>query len=148
MTQAKRFGWQTKRDIRLRLLRDTLNKLNDNLIAELAREQQQREVRAERVLMDAYTAAKKTDKNAWADVNAALQRNGFKRLDVQHSRGMNNRARDVRETEAALLKRFKLRSRSIHGLAKVMTLNALYKYLYLLHSMLMIIVVGLLCFNL
>jgi hypothetical protein len=106
VTQEERFGWQTKRDIRLRLLRETLAELNDNLLAELEREQFKREVRAARVFMDAYVAAAKDGRNAMAEANAALQRNGFRRLDVQYSRGMNKRDREVREMEAALLKRF------------------------------------------
>ncbi len=106
VTQEQRFGWLTKRDIRLRLLCDTLNELNANLVTELEREQHQREVRAARVFMDAFVSARKSDKNAWAAGNAALQINGFRRLDVQYSRGMNKRDREVREMEAALLKRF------------------------------------------
>jgi hypothetical protein len=104
VSQEQRFGWQTKRDIRLQLLRETLAKLYDNLVAELEREQHQREVRAARVFMDAYVAAAKVGKNAWAEANAALQRNGFKRLDTQYSVGMNERDREVRAMEAALMK--------------------------------------------
>lgn len=66
VTQEQRFGWQTKRDIRLRLLRETLTELNANLVTELEREQHQREVRAARVFMDAYFKAGDEDKNAWA----------------------------------------------------------------------------------
>jgi hypothetical protein len=104
VTQEERFGWLTKRDIRLRLLRDTLNELIENLDAELEREQNQREVRAARVFMDGFVTARKSDKNAWAEANAALQRNGFRRLDVQYSRGSDVRDHDVREMEAALMK--------------------------------------------
>lgn len=81
VTQEERFEWQTKRDIRLRLLRDTLSELNENLVTELEQEQLKREVREARVFMDAFVKAGKEDKNAWAEANAALQRNGFKRLD-------------------------------------------------------------------
>ncbi len=106
VTQEERFGWQTKRDIRLRLLRETVAELNDNLLAELEREQFKREARAARVFMDAYVAAAKNGKNAMAEANAALQRNGFKRIDVQNNRGTNQRDSEVREMEEALLKRF------------------------------------------
>ena len=105
VTQEERFGWQTKREMRLRLLRETLEELNTNLVAELEQEQHKREVRAARVFMDAYVAAAKDGKNAVAEANAALQRNGFRRLDVQYSRGMNKRDSEVREMEEALLKR-------------------------------------------
>ena len=106
VTQEQRFGWQTKRDIRLRLLRDTLNELNDGLVEELEQEQHKREVRAARVFMDAFVKAGKEDKNGLSAANAALQRNGFRRLDVQYSRGMNKRDSEVREMEEALLKQF------------------------------------------
>jgi hypothetical protein len=106
VTQEERFGWQTKRDIRLRLLHDTLNELNANLVTELEREQHQREVRAARVFMDAYVKAVDEQRNPMTEANAALQRNGFKRLDVQYSRGSDVRDREVREMEAALLRRF------------------------------------------
>ncbi len=51
-------------------------------------------------------AAGDEDKNAWAEANAALQHNGFKRLDVQYSRGSDVRDREVREMEDALPRRF------------------------------------------
>ena len=104
VTQEERFGWQTKRDIRLRLLRETLAELNDNLLAELEREQYKREVRAARVFMDAFAAAKKAGKNAWSEANAALQQNGFVRVDRIRARGTERRDREVREMEEALLK--------------------------------------------
>ena len=62
VTVEERFGWKTKRDIRLELLRKTLAELEAGLEAELEREQREREVRATRVFMDAFVAAKDTDK--------------------------------------------------------------------------------------
>ena len=106
VTQEQRFGWLTKRDIRLRLLRETLDELNTNLVEELEQEQHQREVRAARVFMDAFVSARKTNKNAWAAANAALQTNGFRRLDIQYSTGRNQRDSELRKMEEALLKRF------------------------------------------
>lgn len=103
VSQEQRFGWQTKRAIRLQLLRETLAKLNANLVAELEREQHQREVRAARVFMEAYVAAKKVDKNAWAEANAALQRNGFRR-DTHTNKAIDARDAEVRAMEAALIK--------------------------------------------
>jgi hypothetical protein len=106
VTQEERFGWQTKRDIRLRLLRETLDELNTNLVEELEQEQYKREVRAAQVFMDAFAAAKKVGKNAWSEANAALQQNGFMRVDRIRARGTERRDREVREMEAALMKRF------------------------------------------
>ncbi len=98
VSQEQRFGWQTKRDIRLQFLNQTLDNLNANILDELAKEM------TARVFMDAYFGAVDDKKNAWAEANAALQRNGFKRMDTQYSVGMNKRDREVRAMEAALLK--------------------------------------------
>jgi hypothetical protein len=106
VTQEQRFGWQTKRDIRLRLLRETLDEVSNNLDTELEREQLKRQVKEARVFLDAYFKAVDEHKNPLTAANAALQRNGFKRLDVQYSRGSNRRVREVREMEEALLKWF------------------------------------------
>jgi len=106
VTVEERFGWLTKRDIRLRLLRETLAELEAGLVEELEREQRAREVRAARVFMDAFVTAKDAGRNAWSEANAALQRNGFRRLDVKSTKGMSKRDREVQEMEEALLKRF------------------------------------------
>lgn len=106
VTQEERFGWQTKRDIRLRLLRETLDEASNNLDAELEQEQLKRQVKEARVFMAAYFKAVDEQRNPMAEANAALQRNGFKRLDVQYSRGSGVRDREVREMEAALVRRF------------------------------------------
>lgn len=106
VTQEERFGWQTKRDIRLRLLGETLAEVNDNLLAELEQEQLKRQVREARVFLDAYFKAVDEKRNPMTAANAALQRNGFRRIDVQYSRGMNKRDSEVREMEEALLRRF------------------------------------------
>lgn len=106
VTQEERFGWQTKRDIRLRLLGETLAEVNDNLLAELEQEQLKRQVREARVFLDAYFKAVDEQRNPMTAANAALQRNGFRRIDVQYSRGMNKRDSEVREMEEALLRRF------------------------------------------
>ena len=50
-------GWKTKREIRLELLRTTLAELENNLVPELEKKQQARQVRAARVFMEAYSAA-------------------------------------------------------------------------------------------
>ena len=106
VTQEERFGWQTKRDIRLRLLRETLTELNDNLLAELDKEQERKTIKAARIFLDAYFKAVDEQKNPWAEANAALQRNGFRREDQRWGRGFTKRDIEVREMEEALLKRF------------------------------------------
>ena len=104
---ALNFGWKTKREIRLELLRTTLAELQDSLVAELEKEQKARQVRAARVFMDAYSSAADEGKNAWAAANAALQRNGFEREDVLRRCGRGMRDVEVREMEELLIERFK-----------------------------------------
>ena len=77
----ERFGWKTKREIRLELLEAQRAQLHDNLLEELEREQYQREVRAARVYLDAYFAADEGT-NPRSAANAALQRHGFEREDA------------------------------------------------------------------
>lgn len=101
----ERFGWKTKREIRIDLLRAILDKLNDTLLDELEKEQFKRKVKAARVFMDAFCKARDEGKNAYSEANIALQRAGFPRTDYR-SRGASKRDREVREMEEALLKRF------------------------------------------
>lgn len=107
VTIEQHFGWKSKREIRLELLRTTLAESEDSLLAELEKEQQASQVRAARVFMDAYSAAAKEGKNAWAAANAALQRNGFKREDVSRRGGRGMRDVEVREMEEQLIESIK-----------------------------------------
>jgi len=102
----ERFGWKTKREIRLDLLRQTLDEANDNALKELEKEIYRREVKAARVFMDAFCKARDEGKNAYSEANIALQRAGFPRTDNLVSRSMPRRDREIREMEEALLKRF------------------------------------------
>ena len=101
----ERFGWKTKREIRLDLLRQILEDLNDRLLEEIKKEQFKREMKAARIYLDAFFKAKDEGKNAYSEANIALQRAGFPRTDYR-SRGSSKRDREVREMEEALLKRF------------------------------------------
>jgi len=101
----ERFGWKTKREIRLDLLRQILDDLNNRLLEEIKKEQFKREVKAARIYLDAFFKAKDEGKNAYSEANIALQRAGFPRTDYR-SRGSSKRDREVREMEEALLKRF------------------------------------------
>ncbi|UOD50382.1 hypothetical protein [Orrella daihaiensis] len=101
----ERFGWKTKREIRLELLEAQRAQLHDNLLEELEREQHRREVRAARVYLDAYFAADEGT-NPHSAANAALQRHGFAREDALRDSGVSARDRRVREMEEQLLKGF------------------------------------------
>ena len=106
MSVEERFGWKTKREIRLDLLRQILDDLHDRLLEEIKKEQFKREVKAARIFLDAFFKAKDEGKNAYSEANIALQRAGFPRTDSLVSRSMPKRDREVREMEEALLKRF------------------------------------------
>lgn len=57
--------------------------------------------------MDAYFKAVDEQRNPMTVANVALQRNGFRRLGTQYSRGVDARDRDVREMEEGVVKRFR-----------------------------------------
>lgn len=105
VSTEERFGWKTKREIRLDLLRQTLAELNDNAVEELEKEMYQREVKAARVFMDAFCKARDEGKNAYSEANIALQQAGFPRT-YYRSRGSSKQDGEVREMEETLLKRF------------------------------------------
>ncbi len=97
--------WQTKKDIRLKVLRDVVSELDDNLLDELEKLAYQREVKAAKVFMDAYVDAKENNQNGLSKANIALQRAGFRPIDrTVHS--ISKRDKEVRAIEEELLKRF------------------------------------------
>lgn len=97
--------WQTKKDIRLKVLRDVVRELDNNLLDELEKLAHQREVKAAKVFMDAYVDAKENNQNAMSKANIALQRAGFRPIDrTVHS--ISKRDKEVRAIEEELLKRF------------------------------------------
>ena len=101
----KKEQWQSKKDIRLRVLRDVVQQLDDNLLEEIKKLQREREVKAARVFMDAFVDAKKNNQNALSKANIALQRAGFKPIDrTVHS--ISKRDKEVRDLEEQLLKQF------------------------------------------
>ncbi len=97
--------WQTKKDIRLKVLRDVVSELDDNLLDELEKLAYQREVKAAKVFMDAYVDAKENNQNAMSKANIALQRAGFRPID-RNVHSVSKRDKEVREMEEELLKRF------------------------------------------
>ena len=101
----KKEQWQSKKDIRLRVLRDVVQQLDDNLLEEIKKLQREREVKAAKVFMDAFVDAKKNNQNALSKANIALQRAGFKPIDrAVHS--ISKRDKEVRDLEEQLLKQF------------------------------------------
>jgi hypothetical protein len=74
-------GWKTIREVRLDIMREALAELEANLTDTLDILQQQREVKAARVFLDAYVKAKADGKNPLSAANNELQRAGFRRTD-------------------------------------------------------------------
>lgn len=74
-------GWKTIREVRLDIMREALAELEANLTDTLDILQQQREVKAARVFLDAYVKAKADGKNTLSAANNELQRAGFRRTD-------------------------------------------------------------------
>jgi len=101
----ERFGWRTLREVRLDLLRATLEKLTKSSVEDILAQQRGSEVRAARVYMAAWAKAKTEGKNADSAGNIALRRSGFKRFDGQDRLGASKRDREVRLMEEAILAR-------------------------------------------
>ena len=101
----ERFGWRTLREVRLDLLRATLEKLTKSSVEDILAQQRDSEVRAARVYMAAWAKTYDEGKNADSAGNIALRRNGFKRLDGQDRYGESERDREVRLMEAEILAR-------------------------------------------
>ena len=106
VSEQERFGWLTIRELRLAAFNEALSTIYNELDDELDKLQNQREVRAFRVYLDAYFSVKNESRNAKSVANAALQRNGFKRLDRVTSRNINTRDKEVCEMEQQLRANF------------------------------------------
>lgn len=100
-TEAEKaeLGWKTIREVRLDIYRQALLDVQFGLIEGIKALQQQREIRAARVFMDAYSEAADKGKNAWAAGNNALTRAGFKRIDNLGYKRDNKHDKAKREAE-------------------------------------------------
>jgi hypothetical protein len=101
----QRFGWRTLREVRMDILRATLEKLSESALDDILAEQRDSEVRAARVYMAAWAEAYDEGKNAESAGNIALRRNGFRRLDKQDRYSESSRDRNIRLMEEAILDR-------------------------------------------
>lgn len=99
-------GWKTIREVRLDIYRQALAEAYNGLVDGIEELQQQREIKAARVFMDAFSEAGKTGKNAWSAGNIALTRAGFNRVDGLSNRGLTKRDREIRAMEDALRGQF------------------------------------------
>jgi len=114
--QAERFGWLSKPELRKRMLQRVLLEHEQDAGAVYEHEQKRREVRAARVMLDAYFGrikeltggegkADATQKmSAWSEANRALQQAGFRGLTP--NRSATRRDREVWAMEDELRTRF------------------------------------------
>lgn len=112
--EKAKLGWKTIREVRLDIYRQALLDVQFGLIKGIEALQQQSEIKAARVFMDAYNKASEEGKNAFSAGNNALVRSGFKRIDILgymqtdilgYKRD-NRRDKEVFEMEEALRKTF------------------------------------------
>ena len=106
--RKNKLGWKTIREVRLEVYRQALDDIRYNLIAEMEQIQQQSEVRASRVFMEAFSDAHKNGKNAWSAGNIALRRNGFNRLDGNSNSFNSKRDREINIMEDSLRQRMEV----------------------------------------
>jgi hypothetical protein len=107
-TQAEKnaIGWKEIREVRLEFYKQVLQELKDSTVDDILELQQQREAKANRVFMDAWSKASAQGKDRYSAISAgniALTRAGF---TPQNSVGLTKRDREIRDMENALLKQF------------------------------------------
>jgi len=97
-------GWKEIRDVRLGIYKQALEELSANVVDDIKELQRQREAKAARVFMDAWSKAideGKRGASAESAGNIALTRVGF---TPKGSIGLTKRDREIRESEEAILK--------------------------------------------
>lgn len=105
-TQAEKdaLGWREIREVRLEIYRQALGELKDDMHLHVRKLQHQREAKAARVFMDAWSRAKKDGKDSLASKaagNIALTRAGFGRPQTM---GLTKRDREIQQMEEDILK--------------------------------------------
>lgn len=99
-------GWKEIRDVRLGIYKHALEELSANIVDDIKELQRQREAKAARVFMDAWSKAGKEGKvgnSALSAGNIALTRAGF---GIPQSSMLTKRDREIRALEEGLLKQF------------------------------------------
>lgn len=105
-TQAEKdaLGWKEIREVRLAIYELALRELNDEMLYHMRQLKSEREAKAARVFMDAWSQAGKDGKDSLATKvagNIALTRAGFGR---PRRMGLTRRDRDVQQMEEDILK--------------------------------------------
>jgi hypothetical protein len=104
--EKDKIGWKEIREVRLEIYRQALQQLNQNVVDDIKELQRQREAKAARVFMDAWSKAGKEGKvgnSAVSTGNIALTRAGF---GIPQSSMLTKRDREIGALEEGLLKQF------------------------------------------
>jgi hypothetical protein len=108
--EKDKIGWKEIREVRLEIYKQALAELQTNLAKDMKELQRQREAKANREYMDAWSKAIKEGKSgasAQSVGNIALTRAGF---SPSHSAGLSKRDREIRDMEDALRKQFEVQA--------------------------------------
>ena len=108
LTVEERFGWKTIREVRIECYKQALSTAKNNILEELEKEQFKKQVRADRIFLDAYFGA--TDRqDPFSQGNIALMRNGIRKLNARgHYADTNTRDKESWQLEAELKERFEM----------------------------------------
>lgn len=103
--EKKQIGWKDKREVRIEIYKQAYNQTQANLVDDIKELQRQREAKANRVFMDAWSEALAEGKDKWSATSAgniAVTRAGFSPANSR----VNKRDKEVFELEEQLRKQF------------------------------------------
>ena len=108
LTVEERFGWKTIREVRIDYYRKIVRIARENILEEFEKEQFRLQVRADKIFLDAYFAAKQ-GQDAHSQGNIALMRNGFRKIDARGRYiDVKTRNKESWQLEAELKERFEM----------------------------------------
>ena len=103
--EKKKIGWKDKREVRIEIYKQAYDESQNNAVDDYRELQRQREAKANRVYMDAWSKALGEGKDKWSAISAgniAVTRAGFAPANSR----VNKRDAEVRDLEDALRKQF------------------------------------------
>jgi hypothetical protein len=104
--EIQAIGWRTIREVRIDIYRQALTAAQNGLVDGFEQLQQQSEVKASRIFLDAYFKASAENKNTLSAANIALTRSGYNKVNATSSKFVSKRDKLVNEMEEILLKKF------------------------------------------
>lgn len=104
--EKQKLGWKDKREVRIEIYKQALDALSANTVNDIKELQKQREAKANRVYMDAWSKSVGEGKGGAQAISAgniALQRAGF---DVRGASSVPKRDNEIRKLEQQILEQF------------------------------------------